>query len=1536
MKKRLLCLAVSLIMVIQMLAGWSAFAADAAEGVHVPGEYPPDTEMGTTGDALFPDECPPNVEAGSPQEEVIIPPLTDDRDVSVWYAAGTPVSNRVPTENTVFATDLFCVETVAGDGKTYRLEHWDPKGQNGLCLWTGVVSLANPSNGGWKLKPASGGHYYLIGASTVLTAADDGAVVVATLTNDSSQQWDLVPVQDGDGVNCKIVNVKYQTELAYTDPAADRSIIRLVSAGQGAVWAFQNLSQGSGDTFLTAGPSVPGSDRVPTSNNFATDYFTLEIADGTYQVEHYMADGSPSLWNAYSTTVGNGGNGGWKLTPVKGGYYCITTNKNQALAAVNNSVVVWNQSPNQDDKAQQWKLVPDESTADPSDCKIVNAEYNTQLAYAKPAANDAKLTLDANGDGWIVRNLRQSEALGGFVAYVAPGDSEYVDWGELSAIAVTGPRGEVDPDPAYDGPQITKVRVINEGQFLEIYWDRYVDEVQAVNVDNFVLKNGDRVIKLEAKKSGADAYTNTLYFDKENMEVAGSEGNCMSRLSDDLHMSSIYYYFDENETNKSIDPNLGLTLEVKGGAIKDRQGKAAKNASYQNVPKVNYYTQEVVSETGIVVKADETVARSSMELAAKIVDVELSRTETGIAANMKKYGCSLAVYSPHQNAYFIPEHRTGFRLSMYDVEGYGGSIYNNCVSSIAERNILRTRGNTEDPALNTGYPDESVLIHEFGHCIKSVGIELLEDQTLADELFAAYENAKDSGLWPNTYRISNSDEYFATMCTVWFNVMNEVDNWNDGTRCPLNTREEMRKYDPQTYAFFEKILPPAGTKLPAPWDEEAPDIYHDEYVNPDPLSNQVEAIDSNFETDLFKLRASARGEFKMIERYTPEGAQEGEVCLWSEYNDSPEITGDDGQKWPYYVVKTAEGNLRFVVANGDVDGTGHGALTATSASTVSVMGCAPSDTDPAQQWKFVEDASTVSKFDGKLVNVLYGTELSYTKPFSDGSIVTLMPTGEGGRWFVRNATQSNRVRKDAYLKPDAVATPTASPNGSTFATDQTVILSCATEGAKIYYTTDGSTPTVSSTEYNAPITLTATTSLRAIAVKEGMVDSAVLTASYIKTSVPVVETVAAPVAVPNGGTFVTSQTVTLTCATEGASIYYTLDGSVPTTDSVLYTGPFTLYNSTDLRAIAVKAGMVNSAELTLRFTCSTYVPVDPDPQPDDSDEPDDYEPPMSGNGTTGTKPPSQGTNTGTATTTTRPDGSTMTVKKEGSTTITTIEQTDGSVGMTTEAANGKVSAQVTLSQAAVSVAGRAYLPLPEIPALRSSAAAATVTINTSATEPVAVSIPVKGSSSGTVAILVRADGTEEILRTSIVDNGALSLTVPAGGAVVKVVENSKSFPDTDSHWGVDAVAFVTARDLFNGTSDSAFSPDTVMTRGMLMTVLAQLDGEDTSSGGVWYEKGMEWAKRKDISDGTLPEKGLTRQELATVLYRYAGRPAVSGNLNSFPDGASTAQWAEQAMIWAVENGIICGMESGTLNPQGPATRAQVATVLMRFVALIAK
>lgn len=147
------------------------------------------------------------------------------------------------------------------------------------------------------------------------------------------------------------------------------------------------------------------------------------------------------------------------------------------------------------------------------------------------------------------------------------------------------------------------------------------------------------------------------------------------------------------------------------------------------------------------------------------------------------------------------------------------------------------------------------------------------------------------------------------------------------------------------------------------------------------------------------------------------------------------------------------------------------------------------------------------------------------------------------------------------------------------------------------------------------------------------------------------------------------------------------------------------------------------------------------------------------------------------------------------------------------------------------------------------------------------------------------------------------------------------------------VKYVSENKLMNGTSTTAFSPNGNMSCGMLMTVLARYAGESTDGGTVWYEKGMNWAKNKGVSDGSAPNASITREQLAAMLYRYAGEPSVSADLSAYTDAVSISPYAEKAVEWCVAKGILSGKSATRLAPQDTATRAECAAMLQRFAAL---
>ena len=225
-----------------------------------------------------------------------------------------------------------------------------------------------------------------------------------------------------------------------------------------------------------------------------------------------------------------------------------------------------------------------------------------------------------------------------------------------------------------------------------------------------------------------------------------------------------------------------------------------------------------------------------------------------------------------------------------------------------------------------------------------------------------------------------------------------------------------------------------------------------------------------------------------------------------------------------------------------------------------------------------------------------------------------------------------------------------------------------------------------------------------------------------------------------------------------------------------------------------------------------------------------------------------------------------------------------------------------------------------------------VTVKTGSDKDSVIIADIKKAGPGTAAYIVKPDGTEELVRDSVVLNGRLYMNIP-DGAVIKAADRSTKFSDVDERsWSADAIAFVSGHGLFNGTSADSFSPSAEMTREMLMTVIARLNGADTS--GDALAKGMAWAVENGISDGSNPKGSITREQIAAMLYRNAGEPDVtydSSHLAKFSDASEISGYAEKAMLWAAEAGIINGTTDNRLLPRANATREQVAQMMLNYV-----
>ena len=250
----------------------------------------------------------------------------------------------------------------------------------------------------------------------------------------------------------------------------------------------------------------------------------------------------------------------------------------------------------------------------------------------------------------------------------------------------------------------------------------------------------------------------------------------------------------------------------------------------------------------------------------------------------------------------------------------------------------------------------------------------------------------------------------------------------------------------------------------------------------------------------------------------------------------------------------------------------------------------------------------------------------------------------------------------------------------------------------------------------------------------------------------------------------------------------------------------------------------------------------------------------------------------------------------------------------------------------------------------------TVTANPSAAKAGATvtltATPDEGYALGTLTV---TDRFGDAVRVTEQANGTYTFTMPNGQVTVTAtfVETEgpvdEPFVDVaEGDWFYDAVVYAYQNELMDGVGGNRFAPNSETTRAQLVTILYRLEGEPAVSGdlpftdveaGIWYTDAILWAAQNNIVNGVsdtefAPGDDLTRQQLVTILYRYAESKgydvSASADLSGYPDAGQVQTYAQPAMAWAVAENIIQGMEDGTLKPAGNASRAQIATILMRF------
>lgn len=206
-----------------------------------------------------------------------------------------------------------------------------------------------------------------------------------------------------------------------------------------------------------------------------------------------------------------------------------------------------------------------------------------------------------------------------------------------------------------------------------------------------------------------------------------------------------------------------------------------------------------------------------------------------------------------------------------------------------------------------------------------------------------------------------------------------------------------------------------------------------------------------------------------------------------------------------------------------------------------------------------------------------------------------------------------------------------------------------------------------------------------------------------------------------------------------------------------------------------------------------------------------------------------------------------------------------------------------------------------------------------------------------------AEQIVQLLLASATDLGDVGYDNQTGWGVLNTEKTlsyaaqGRQFRDVAAdQWYFEGVKFMSTQGLMKGTDAVNFSPNQTTTRAMMWVMLHRMDGQSDTGGEIWYSNAQNWVKEYNIADGKSPDQVITREEIAAMLYqysRYKGRDVTtSADLSSYSDASTVSKNTAEAMKWACGSGIINGMD-GALNPQGSATRAQIATMLMRFAKL---
>ncbi|MEK3731668.1 chitobiase/beta-hexosaminidase C-terminal domain-containing protein [Paenibacillus sp. FSL M8-0334] len=559
-------------------------------------------------------------------------------------------------------------------------------------------------------------------------------------------------------------------------------------------------------------------------------------------------------------------------------------------------------------------------------------------------------------------------------------------------------------------------------------------------------------------------------------------------------------------------------------------------------------------------------------------------------------------------------------------------------------------------------------------------------------------------------------------------------------------------------------------------------------------------------------------------------------------------------------------------------------------------------------------------------------------------------------------------------EPEQVSKPVASPAGGAVLAGTTVTLSTYTNDAMIYYTTDGSTPTSSSIEYTAPIEVTTEMTIKAIAVKNGMLDSEVLEEHY--TILPP-DQVAKPIASPAGGAVLAGTMVTLSTTTEGATIYYTTDGSTPSRSSVEYTGPIEVTSEITIKAIAVKNGMLDSEVLEEHYTIATIpAPANLTASAADRSVTLKWDA-VTGTGSVtyavyqaeGTSVPVDPANWKLIQSNVSANSYNVTGLTNGTTYVFAVKAVSAegasdfsNVAIATPRAPGGnsgsggggggrvLSNNADLADLQVWVEGKLLKLSPSF--------TSGTTEYTARTEGERIEIVVKEAHSAAKVIWKGKVITDSIQVDLEEGDNTIELTVQAENGTKKTYtltiyrempkpnEPVIAFTDIAGHWAEDYIMRAVEKGFVSGYPDGTFEPNNPVTRAEFTVMLAgalKLEGNgseltftDHDRIGGWAKQAVAQAVQAGIVDGYndgsfRPNAQITRVEMAAMIARALQLQLNANASTGFADDEAIPQWAKGAVEAIRKLGIVDGRGGNRFVPNETATRAEATVMLLRLL-----